>query len=413
MKTIAAILLLMCSTSLFAASCAKTGSICVEPAETRKINGADVYEDCWRYQDTYSCRSASAINNCQPLRDKGCGQVGSTCVSTGADGACLMADYVYSCPDKAAATTHTTVCDNSFCQDGGAGCFDTTRTPDTDFGQAAAMTEVTRQAGVYGVDPSKIEIFKGYRDECTVKVLGGATIKSCCEGSGGGAGYTNHAVLSAGLSAAGGVAGGVGRSAIKTGSNFVYDALYQQTDSALMDKGLSAMNNWAADMSSSSTFGAYGFTFSFSVEGGFAFTGFDPYSFAASVAIQMIMEWLSCTPAEQTFALKKGQNLCVYVDSYCSNKIPIIDVCIEKKEVNCCFNSILAKIVNRQGRGQLGLPGNQCGGFNQAQIQSINFAAIDFSEFIATITSATPNKANMTNQVNSTVQQKVQSYYAQ
>lgn len=59
------------------------------------------------------------------------------------------------------------------------------------------------------------------------------------------------------------------------------------------------------------------------------------------------------------------------------------------------------------------MPGNQCGGFNQAQIQSINFAAIDFSEFIATITSATPNKTNMTNQVNSTVQQKVQSYYAQ
>jgi conjugal transfer mating pair stabilization protein TraN len=405
--------LILSAAAASSAPCVKTGSVCVEPAETRRVNGADVHLDCWRYQDSYTCRSADAIGNCQPLRDAGCGQVGSSCVSTDADSTCLMANYVYSCPVTPASTTQTTVCDDSFCQAGGPGCFDTSRTPDADFGQAATMTEVTREAGVYGVDSSRVEIFKGYRDECTVKVLGGAVIKSCCEGSGGGAGYSNHAVLLTALGAGVGVAGDAAKSAVKTGSAYVYDALFEQTDSGLMDKGLSAMNNWASSLDTNTSFGAYGFTFSYSIEGGFAFTGYDPYSFAASVAIQMISEWLSCTPTEQTYALKKGQNLCVYVDSYCSNKIPIVNICIEKKEVNCCFNSVLAKIVNRQGRFQLGMPANQCGGFNQAQIQAINFAAIDFTEFIASIQITPPSVTDTANKVSTTVQKKVADYYHQ
>ncbi|MFA7293767.1 MAG: conjugal transfer protein TraN, partial [Rhodocyclaceae bacterium] len=174
-----------------------------------------------------------------------------------------------------------------------------------------------------------------------------------------------------------------------------------------------AMNNWASDLGTGSTFGAYGFSFSFSVDSGFQFVAFDPYTFAAQIAIMMVEEWLACAANEQALAMKKGQNLCVFVGSYCASKVPIINVCVELKQQSCCFNSLLAKIVNRQGRAQLGLPGNQCGGFNETQLKALNFSQMDFSEFIATITPPAPNLTAVTSQVNATVRQKVQNYYQQ
>ena len=169
------------------------------------------------------------------------------------------------------------------------------------------------------------------------------------------------------------------------------------------------MNDWASGLGGGSEFGAYGFTFSYSADAGFSFVGFDPYSFAIAIAIQIVTEWLNCEPQEQTFQMKKGQNLCVYVDSYCAKSV--LGVCTEIRERSCCFNSVLAKLVNHQGRQQLGLPLNQCGGFNQQQIEAIDFSKIDFSEFIASIYVEPVNNAELNKQVNATVHDKVNNYY--
>ncbi len=271
------------------------------------------------------------------------------------------------------------------------------------------MTEAQRQAGIYGIDASDVSIFKGYSSECSVKVLGGTELNSCCKASGGGAAFSNNSLMSQGFSAV----SAVGSEVIKTGSHYVYDALYASADSGLLAEGLGAASSFDVGLSSGSTFGAYGFNFSFSMANGFQFTGFDPYSFAAAVAIQMISQWLQCSSEEQTFSLKKGQNLCVFVGSYCSNKIPLINLCLEKKEQYCCFNSILAKVINRQGRAQLGMAMNQCGGFTEDQLKAIDFAKLDLSEFMATLHANTASAAASASKVNATVQQKVQSYYNQ
>lgn len=147
------------------------------------------------------------------------------------------------------------------------------------------------------------------------------------------------------------------------------------------------------------------------MEAGFAFVGFDPYSFAIAVAIQIITQWLQCEPEEQTFQMKKGQNLCVYIDSYCSSES--LGVCTEIKQRSCCFNSVLAKIVNQQGRAQLGMPLNQCGGFDQSQIEAIDFSVMDFSEFIASINVAPVNNSALNDHVNTTVKEKIENYYQQ
>ncbi len=432
MKHLMALLVCLCAASTWAEpslspkSCVQTRQdICVDATPCKSVSGVttclagvalatgavNVNASCWKYEATFSCEDTASVDSCQPMRDRSCGQIGSTCLSTDPDGKCVSVGMSFSCPDKPLTTTQQTVCDTAFCQSG-SGCFETTSKADKDFGIAAAMVEVSREAGVYGIEGGRIEIFKGFREECSVKGLGGLELNSCCNPSGGGAGYKNSALMSTALSAGGGVAGSLGGSVVKAGSAYVYDALYQQSGSALMDKALGAMNSAASNLGSSTTnFGAYGFDFSFSVANGFEFVGFDPTSFAISIAIQLITQWLSCTPEEKVHAMKKGQNLCVFVESYCASKIPIINVCIEVKQVSCCFNSILAKSVNRQGRAQLGMAMNQCGGFDQAQLKALDFSRIDLSEFIATLQITPPNMSSLNNQVSATVRQKINSYY--
>jgi conjugal transfer mating pair stabilization protein TraN len=324
----------------------------------------------------------------------------------------MSSTLTFQCPDKPSTVTERNVCDTALCQADGTGCFNTTRPADKDFGQAAAMMEASREAGVYGLKDGSVEIFKGFMEECSVKTIGGSSIKSCCASAGGGAGFTNYAVL--GLTAKAAYA--AGKEEIKAGSKYVYDALFQSQDASLIQDGMGAVAGGLSDgaaegvaSQAGTNFGTYGFEFSYSSAGGFEFVGFDPYSFAFAVAVAIVTEWLSCDQEEQVMQMKRGQNLCVYISSYCSSKI--LGVCVEKKERHCCFNSVLAKLINRQGRQQLGMPMEQCGGFNQAQLQALDFSRIDLSEFIATIVPRDVNSGELKGPVSDTVNKKVSDFY--
>ena len=114
---------------------------------------------------------------------------------------------------------------------------------------------------------------------------------------------------------------------------------------------------------------------------------FDPTSFAMSVALQIALDYLQCEPKEQTLMLKKGQKLCHYVGTYCSKKVV---TCVERKESYCCYNSPLARILQEQGRPQLGkgwgsAQNPQCEGFTHDELERLDFDAMDLSEFEALI----------------------------
>lgn len=141
----------------------------------------------------------------------------------------------------------------------------------------------------------------------------------------------NYVLLLVGMSGGVVVVGQVGKDGIRVGLQYVYDVLYGSIDILLIDKGLILMNDWVGGLGSSSIFGVYGFQFSFLMVDGFFFVGFDFYSFVIFIVINMVMEWLSCDLNEQILMMKKGQNLCVYVGSYCFYKILIINVCMEIK----------------------------------------------------------------------------------
>ena len=385
------VLALLMGGTAHAAGCRKIGTVCVAPNETRTINGMQVTRACWEYEDAYECRTENLSGDCDQLRAKGCSQKSSVCIDRDKDGACLLYDQRFDCPDKPQQFVERTVCDQAtFCQDGGAGCFETGAPPDQDLGKSIAMMEASREAAIYGVEPGKVELFKGRMEECSVKRIGGKPVKSCCGASEGGQAFTNYRIMGSNAYSQGAravVSGAVSeasREAVAKGSKFVYDALYGQFDNAALNEGLSSMNAWASEGANgvyNPSIQYFGVTAQWS--SGSLVVSFDPYSFAFQMMVMLIQKWLSCNQDEQMMAMKQGQSLCVYLDLYCSKKGA--GVCVEEKRRHCCFNSKLAKIINRQGRAQLGMPMDTCAGFNAEQIQSIDFSKIDFSEFIADV----------------------------
>jgi conjugal transfer mating pair stabilization protein TraN len=284
------------------------------------------------------------------------------------------------------------------CMNGG--CFDTGYENDPDFARAMALMEAGREAGTY-LDPATIEIFKGFSSKCKVKLFG---LKNCCKKSGGGGGMNNSSMA---LNAA-------AQAGKFFGSPYMYDAMFASEIPWLMDRAVDA---WSATAWTSST-SFYGFTFSFSPTAGLQLVGFDPTTFAIQIGLMILQDLMSCDQSEQILAMKRGQNLCTDVGSYCSQKLPIVKTCIERTKSYCCYNSRLARIINEQGRAQIGKgygssKNPDCSGFTQDEFAAIDFSQVDMSEFIAEIMKNVkmPNIDSMSQQTSITVQQKLQNYY--
>jgi conjugal transfer mating pair stabilization protein TraN len=105
----------------------------------------------------------------------------------------------------------------------------------------------------------------------------------------------------------------------------------------------------------------------------------------AKLVVQLVF---ACTEEEVKLNMLKSQKLCTQpgtVGNYCSAKG--IAGCIARKQAYCCFSSPLARIIQEQGRGQLGLsfgdPKNPtCDGIPVSQLKELDFNKIDFSEWI-------------------------------
>ena len=94
------------------------------------------------------------------------------------------------------------------------------------------------------------------------------------------------------------------------------------------------------------------------------------------------------------------------VGTYCSQSIDLVftTVCVENTTSYCCFSSKLVRIIQEQGRPQLGIgwgtPKNpDCRGFTPEELQQINFEKIDFSEYYSDITYVVPDNAQQSSQV--------------
>jgi len=119
--------------------------------------------------------------------------------------------------------------------------------------------------------------------------------------------------------------------------------------------------------------------------------------------------WLigQCGEGERDLQKAKDAGACHYVGIKCV--ADFLGVCLQEKRFYCCFNSKLARIVQEQGRPQLGIswgdPDNpRCRGFSPEEFQRLDFSRMDLSEFYGDI------QATAQGQIEQTVRQNVERY---
>lgn len=117
------------------------------------------------------------------------------------------------------------------------------------------------------------------------------------------------------------------------------------------------------------------------------------------MASQFWNKYQSCRATDQRTALAKTQRLCHYVGTTCEKKVTGLG-CVETAEKHVCFNSRLARILNEQGRPQLGRDfGNpikpDARGFTIDEFAKLDFSKMDLSEFIADIVKEVTARGNI------------------
>lgn len=363
--------------------CALTGAArCVDGPATREVDGVPVARECWRYETAFTCHQGAPTDECAPLAAAGCLPASTACRQTdGTTGICQITENTYRCPLTPGATVTASNCPaNVFCIAGN--CFNTTYTNDADFARSMSFMEAAREAGVY-LDTDRMQVFKGESNRCRDRLL-----KNCCYADSAGAGMNNQSLFG-------------------TGSSLVYDVLMNAENQEFIKQGMQAL---LLGGGFSGSFTTYGVTVAVNgaalpagsvvlYSGDSLVLAFDPWSLAIAVVIYIVMSMMSCNEDEGLLAMKEGARLCHTVGTWCSECISAFGncvTCIEHTTSKCCFNSKLARIVNEQGRLQVGKTWGRarrpdCSGFTIAQLQSLDFAAMDLSEFYASIAPSLPN----------------------
>ena len=88
----------------------------------------------------------------------------------------------------------------------------------------------------------------------------------------------------------------------------------------------------------------------------------------------------NCSASEQELAEERNAGNTHYLGKYCSKRT-FFGVCIRRSRAWCVFGSKLGRILQQQGRAQLGIGWSSCRGFTVAEVESIDFARLDLSEF--------------------------------
>lgn len=164
---------------------------------------------------------------------------------------------------------------------------------------------------------------------------------------------------------------------------------------------------WAAGSAYASALSGGASAGSAAQSGGQAFVNsiqgaFDPTSLVIAIAIALVMTWLAnaCDQESMETAALRASGFCFQVGTVCTDRW--LGSCVQREEVNCCYNSKLARIVNEQGIEQImgeppysnvaldvnNLQTLDCGGFTPEQFQALDFQRIDFSEYEADINAA-------------------------
>jgi conjugal transfer mating pair stabilization protein TraN len=340
------------------AKCARVDSTCSSSGGTRTIDGREVTRACWGYTNTFDCVTLDARSDCSQPRFGTCTQQGQpTCVDVDPiePQLCTTQKIDFKCETRNTSRPDPTLnCGTQTFTDREGTQWDTGYAPDRDFAKVAAFIEAGREAGRY-LDPNNLEIFKGYDSRCKKKLYG---IVNCCNrgGTSSLSSFTDFSALAL-------IAGSDPK---KQGSKFTYDGLFGGSNSSL---------------------------------GGLSLEQLLPTPWGQATMMLALAQMGSCDKAEKDLAMKRDAELCVDIGSYCSRRIL---GCFERTQTYCCFNSRLAKAINVQGKRQLGVgmgdaKNPNCKGFSPAELQRLDLAAMDLTEFLDEVKAAVVTPTNNSN----------------
>ena len=87
-----------------------------------------------------------------------------------------------------------------------------------------------------------------------------------------------------------------------------------------------------------------------------------------------------CSASEIELAEERNAGNTYYLGKYCSRKT-VFGLCIRYSRAWCVFGSKLGRILQQQGRAQLGIGWGSCRGLTVGEVESIDFERLDLSEF--------------------------------
>jgi len=371
-------------------SCKLQENVCTQGISEKVINGVKVSFPCWEETRSFTCLSKQEISTCDAaeLNDK-CTLKSTSCINE-VDGVCQTGENVFQCLVKEGTTEESNAC------------------KDKDFGKVMAGIEGAREFARY-FDENSMTFFKGDPAKCTVK-LGGAIGGDCCKPSGEPNKWTDAAITA-------GVQYAVGQALAST---YTYTILLSEASTAVgsIAAGASAVGLGTTVAPSVSTMGVgVGATTS-----GNLTLMINPTMLVAAIVIMVVMAWLECDPEEKKTALRNKAGICHFVGSYCQSKV--LGVCVTKAQSYCCYVSKLARIINEQGREQINKPWTSgadpagqaysverpnCTGFNQEELEKLDFSKLNLDEFVADLVHITPDNNALTNSTSSTVSNMLNS----
>ena len=158
-----------------AGGCSYVSKVCTQGPETRLIGGVSVYAPCWEETYTYSC-SHPSVNDCGPLRARGCVQIASNCKQK-VGSVCVVYQQTYQCKGEQKTTYSIKGGQTPFCLDGN--CRDQSWDSNDELGSALAQLSLLKELQGQFKNPS---IFKGDDNYCSKQVL---SFKDCCGSLGG------------------------------------------------------------------------------------------------------------------------------------------------------------------------------------------------------------------------------------
>lgn len=109
------------------------------------------------------------------------------------------------------------------------------------------------------------------------------------------------------------------------------------------------------------------------------------------IVVMRVLMGSGCEPGDIITAGQVASKRCHFVGEYCEKSWALVG-CVQKAKGYCCFNSMLARIINEQGRPQLSVFGPsggwgepnrpECRGFTPDEFQAIDFNRVDLSEYL-------------------------------